>query len=276
VSPSGRGEAEPPVGGAPEPDAAPAGRRFAGRVAVVTGASRGIGFGIARRLVDEGARVCLTARSPEPLAQAAQALGGPGHAIWVPGKADDPEHRAAAVAATVEAFGRLDVLVNNTGINPVAGAVTGIDPAAVLKIFGVNVAAALAWTGQAQRAGLGSHPGAAVVNVASVAGLRPSPPIGIYGASKAALIHLTAQLAVELAPRVRVNAVAPAVVKTRFATMLYEGREAEVAAAYPLGRLGVPEDVAGAVAFLASDDAAWITGQTLVVDGGVLLGGGIA
>jgi 3-oxoacyl-[acyl-carrier protein] reductase len=98
----------------------------------------------------------------------------------------------------------------------------------------------------------------------------------VYGASKAALIHLTAQLALELAPRVRVNAVAPAVVKTRFATALYEGREEEVAAAYPLGRLGVPDDVAGAVAFLAGDDAAWITGQTLVVDGGVLLGGGIA
>ena len=123
---------------------------------------------------------------------------------------------------------------------------------------------------------LGERPGAAVVNVASVAGLRPSPPIGIYGASKAALIHATAELALELAPRIRVNAVAPAVVKTVFATMLYEGREAEVAARYPLGRLGVPDDVASVVAFLASDDAGWMTGQTLVVDGGLLLGGGIA
>jgi NAD(P)-dependent dehydrogenase (short-subunit alcohol dehydrogenase family) len=250
--------------------------RFAGRVALVTGASRGIGLGIARRLVDEGARVVLTARTPEPLEEAAASLGGPDLAIAVPGRADDPAHQEQAVATAVQAFGRLDVLVNNTGINPVAGPVTATDPAAVAKIFAVNVGAALAWTEQAQRAGLGDLPGAAVVNMASIAGLRPSPPIGVYAVSKAALVHATAQMALELAPRVRVNAVAPAVVKTRFATMLYEGREAEVAATYPLGRLGVPEDVAGAVAFLASEDAAWITGQTLVVDGGVLLGGGIA
>ncbi|MGZ4650909.1 MAG: SDR family oxidoreductase, partial [Kineosporiaceae bacterium] len=124
-------------------------------------------------------------------------------------------------------------------------------------------------------AGLGERPGAAVVNIASVAGLRPSPPIGVYGASKAALIHATGELALELAPRIRVNAVAPAVIKTAFATMLYEGREAEVAAGYPLGRLGVPGDVASAVAFLASDDAGWITGHTIVIDGGLLLVGGI-
>jgi 3-oxoacyl-[acyl-carrier protein] reductase len=255
---------------------APAGNRFEGRVAIVTGASRGIGLGIARRIVAEGGHVTITARGAEALELAVKELGGPDVALGVPGKADDPEHRARAVEATVETFGQVDVLVNNTGINPVAGPVTSIDTSAVLKIFAVNVAAALAWVEQARRAGLGERPGAAVVNVASVAGLRPSPPIGIYGASKAALIHATAELALELAPRIRVNAVAPAVVKTVFATMLYEGREAEVAAAYPLGRLGVPEDVASVVAFLASDDAAWMTGQTLVVDGGLLLTGSVA
>jgi len=223
--------------------------------------------------VAEGGRVCLTARKPEALAEAVTALGGPDHAIFVAGRADDAEHRAAAVAATVAAFGRVDVLVNNTGINPVAGPVASVDQGALLKTFGVNVGAALAWTQQACEAGLGSHPGAAVVNIASVAGLRPSPPIGIYGASKAALIHVTAELALELAPRIRVNAVAPAVVKTVFATALYEGREAEVSADYPLGRLGAPEDIASAVAFLASDEAAWITGQTLTIDGGLLLKG---
>ena len=103
--------------------------------------------------------------------------------------------------------------------------------------------------------------------------MRPAPGIAFYGVTKAALIHLTEELAVELAPRVRVNAVAPAVVKTRFATALYEGREEKVAATYPLGRLGVPEDVAGAVAFLCGPDAAWITGQTVVIDGGVTLTG---
>ena len=249
--------------------------RFAGRVAIVTGASRGIGLGIARRFVAEGGRVTITARGAEALAEAAGELGDE-VALAVAGKADDAAHREEAVARTVERFGRLDVLVNNTGINPVAGPVTSADLGAIQKTFAVNVTAAVAWVEQARRAGLGEHPGAAVVNVASVAGLRPSPPIGVYGASKAALIHLTGQLALELAPRIRVNAVAPAVVKTAFATLLYEGREEAVAAGYPLGRLGVPGDVATAVAFLASDDAAWVTGQTLVVDGGLLLAGGFA
>jgi NAD(P)-dependent dehydrogenase (short-subunit alcohol dehydrogenase family) len=117
--------------------------------------------------------------------------------------------------------------------------------------------------------------GGSVVNVASIAGLHPSPGIGMYGVSKAALIRLTTELAVELAPAIRVNAVAPAVVKTRFATALYEGREEQVSAGYPLRRLGVPSDVAGAVAFLLSDEASWITGQTLVIDGGVTLASGI-
>jgi 3-oxoacyl-[acyl-carrier protein] reductase len=252
----------------------PADPRFLDKVAVVTGASRGIGLAIARRLVTEGARVTITARGAEGLEKAVEELGGPAVAYAIPGKADDPAHRAEAVGRTMDAFGRIDVLVNNTGINPLAGPVTSADLGAVQKTFAVNVAAAVAWVEEARRAGLGEQPGAAVVNVASVAGLRPSPPIGVYGASKAALIHLTGELALELAPRIRVNAVAPAVVKTVFATMLYEGREEQVAARYPLGRLGEPGDVASAVAFLASDDASWITGQTLVLDGGLLLAGG--
>jgi NAD(P)-dependent dehydrogenase (short-subunit alcohol dehydrogenase family) len=157
----------------------------------------------------------------------------------------------------------------------VAGDVADADPKAMLKIFSVNVVAAAGWVRAARDAGLGARPGAAIVTMASIAGIRPAPPIGVYGASKAALIHLTAQLALELSPRVRVNAVAPAIVKTQFASLLYVGREEQVAAAYPLGRLGVPEDIAAAVAFLASDDASWITGQTLVVDGGVTLVGGL-
>ncbi|MBT0772228.1 SDR family oxidoreductase [Kineosporia sp. J2-2] len=253
----------------------PAGRRFAGRVAVVTGASRGIGLAIARRLISEGARVCVTARKPEPLAAAVEQLGGAGVAVGVAGRADDAEHRAHAVRVTLDAFGRLDVLVNNTGINPVYGPMTSADAGAAAKVFDVNVIAALSWTDEARKLGLGSQDGAAIVNVASIAGLRPSPGIGVYGASKAALIHVTSQLALELAPRIRVNAVAPAVVKTRFATALYEGREQEVTDGYPLGRLGDPDDVAAAVAFLASDDASWITGQTLTLDGGVGLAGGL-
>ncbi|MEV2277235.1 SDR family oxidoreductase [Nocardiopsis sp. NPDC049922] len=247
--------------------------RFGGRTAIVTGASRGIGLGIARRLVDEGARVCLTARGADALDEAVKALGGPDHAVAVPGRADDPEHQDAAVAAAMEAFGSVDLLVNNTGINPVFGRLIDLDPAAARKMVEVNVLSALAWVRAAHEAWMADH-GGAVVNVSSVAGTQPSPGIGFYGATKAMLSHITAELAVELAPDVRVNGVAPAVVKTRFASALYEGREEEVSAAYPLGRLGVPEDVAGAVAFLLSDDAAWITGRTLVLDGGVTLTGG--
>ncbi|MFD2416091.1 SDR family oxidoreductase [Amycolatopsis pigmentata] len=244
------------------------------RVAIVTGASRGIGLGIARELVQRGAKVCITARKPEPLAEAVNELGGPDVAVAVPGKADDPAHQAEAVAKTVETFGRLDMLVNNTGINPVYGPVVDTDPAAAAKILAVNVLAPLAWVRRAREAWMGEH-GGAVVNVASTAGLRATPGIGMYGVSKAALIRLTMELAAELGPGIRVNAVAPAVVKTKFATALYEGREEQVSAAYPLKRLGLPGDVAGAVAFLLSDDASWITGQTIVLDGGVTLGGGV-
>jgi NAD(P)-dependent dehydrogenase (short-subunit alcohol dehydrogenase family) len=245
-----------------------------GRVAIVTGASRGIGLAIAAELVRRGARVCVTARQAEPLAEAVTELGGGDLAIAVPGRSDDGDHQAAAIQRTLDAFGRVDMLVNNTGINPVYGPIADTDPAAAAKILAVNVLAPLAWTRRARDAWMGEH-GGSVVNVASVAGLRASPGIGLYGVSKAALIRLTMELAADLAPGIRVNAVAPAVVKTKFATALYEGREEQVSAAYPLGRLGVPQDIAGAVAFLLSDDAAWITGQTLVLDGGVTLGGGL-
>ena len=249
-------------------------RDLHGKTALITGASRGIGLSAAQRLVAEGARVCVTARKAEALAEAVDALGGPEHAIGVAGKADDPEHQAAAVARTIEAFGSLDILVNNAGINPAYGRMIDLDPAAFRKVFEVNVISALAWVREAHKAWLGEH-GGAVVNVASVAGLGPADMIGAYAASKAALIQLTAQLADELSPLIRVNAVAPAIVKTAFASALFEGREEKVAAGYPLGRLGVPEDIAGAVAFLASADAGWITGQTLVVDGGLLLKSGV-
>ncbi|WP_375485945.1 SDR family oxidoreductase [uncultured Jatrophihabitans sp.] len=245
------------------------GRRFAGQVAIVTGASRGIGLAVAQRLVDEGARVVVTARKPEGLAEAAEQLGS--EAVTVAGRADDPDHQDEAVRTAVERFGRLDVLVNNTGINPAYGSLLDLDEGAARKIMDVNVLAALAWTRRAIAAGLGREAAGAIVNMSSVAGLSPSPGIAYYGVSKGALINLTIQLAAELSPHVRVNAVAPAVVKTRFAAALYEADEAKAAAGYPLARLGVPEDIAAATAFLASSDAAWITGQTLVVDGGAAL-----
>lgn len=245
--------------------------RFEGQVALVTGASRGIGLAIAQRLVSEGGRVCITARKPEALEHAVAELGGGDKAIFVAGSGDDAEHQAEAVDATLSTFGRLDVLVNNTGINPTFGPLLEIDENVARKIFEVNVMSALAWIKLAHKAWLADN-GGAIVNVASVAGLGVSPGIAFYGVSKAALISLTRQLAVELSPTVRVNAVAPAVVKTRFAEALYAHDEAGAAAQYLLKRLGAPEDVAAAVAYLASSDAAWTTGQTLVLDGG-LIGG---
>jgi NAD(P)-dependent dehydrogenase (short-subunit alcohol dehydrogenase family) len=247
-----------------------------GAVAIVTGASRGIGLGIAGRLVAEGAKVVITARKPETLAEAVESLGGTDHALGIAGNAAEESHQDEVIAAAHEAFGGLNYLVNNTGINPVYGPMLDSDVTVARKVLDVNVVAAFSWIKKAVAAGLGddAHPGA-VVNLASVAGQGASGVIGWYGVSKAALIHLTTELGYQLGPDVRVNAVAPAVVKTRFAEALYEGREEEVIRAYPMKRLGTPEDIAGAVSFLLGPDAAWITGQTMTIDGGVTLGGSL-
>ncbi|MEU1997264.1 SDR family oxidoreductase [Nocardia gamkensis] len=248
--------------------------RFEGKTAIVTGASRGIGLGIAQRLVDEGGRVVITARKQEALDEAVEALGGPDRALAVAGRADDVEHQAETVARAIDTFGSADLLVNNTGINPAYGPMVDLPLEVARKIVEVNCLAALSWVQQTYRAWMKDF-GGAIVNVSSVAGVKPAPGIGFYGSSKAMLTHITQELAVELGPNLRVNAVAPAVVKTKFATALYDGREDEVAAAYPLKRLGVPEDIGSVVAFLLSDDASWLTGQLLVVDGGVTLTGGV-
>src|SRR5690349_20527165 len=246
---------------------------MADQVAIVTGASRGIGFAIAQRFVADGYKVCITGRDAAALDSAVKDLDGPEVAIKVAGKGDDPDHRAAVVDTVLGQFGPITTLVNNIGINPVYGPLAELVLGAARKIFEVNVLGTLGWVQEALRGGLAE--GGSIVNISSVSGVRPAPGIAFYGVTKAALIHLTEELAVELAPKVRVNAVAPAVVKTRFATALYEGREEQVAATYPLARLGVPEDVAGTVAFLCGPDAAWITGQTVVIDGGVTLTGAV-
>ena len=220
------------------------------------------------------AQIFVTRASRQALAEAVEQLGGPEHALGVAGNAADEAHQDEVLAAARETFGGLHLLVNNTGINPVYGPMLDTTLDIARKVLDVNVVAAFSWIRKAVAAGLGDedHPGA-VVNLASVAGQGASGVIGWYGVSKAALIHLTTELGFELGPDVRVNAVAPAVVKTKFAEALYEGREEKVIRAYPMKRLGAPEDIAAAVSFLLSTDAAWITGQTLTIDGGVTLGG---
>ncbi|MET9395584.1 SDR family oxidoreductase [Streptomyces sp. NPDC006624] len=245
---------------------------LSGKVALVTGASRGIGYGVAEALVARGDRVVITGRNEDALKEAVEQLGAD-RAVYVAGKAHDEAHQAVAVERAMEVFGRVDFLINNAGTNPVFGPIADLDLNVARKVFETNVVSALGFAQRAWHAWQKDN-GGAIVNIASVAGLSPSPFIGAYGVSKAAMINLTVQLAHEFAPKVRVNAIAPAVVKTKFAQALYEGREEEAAAAYPLGRLGVPSDIGGAAAFLTSEQSDWVTGQTLVVDGGIFLNAG--
>ncbi|MEU9330378.1 SDR family oxidoreductase [Streptomyces canus] len=246
---------------------------LSGKVALITGASRGIGYGIAEALVARGDRVVITGRTEDSLKEAVEQLGAE-RAVYVAGKAHDEAHQTAAVERAMEAFGRVDYLVNNAGTNPVFGPIADLDLNVARKVFETNVISALGFAQKTWYAWQKDN-GGAIVNIASVAGLAPSPFIAAYGVSKAALINLTQQLAHEFAPGVRVNAIAPAVVKTKFASALYEGREAEAAASYPLARLGVPSDIGGAAAFLTSAQSDWVTGQTLVVDGGIFLNAGV-
>lgn len=242
--------------------------RVEDRVALVTGASRGIGEAIAAELLDSGARgVVVTGRRPETLAEVTERLGGD-RVHTVAGNAAEPDHAAEAVQAAIDTFGACDVLVNNAGTNPSGGAIMDVELAAIDKTWEVNLRAPLVFAREAWHRWMADH-GGAIVNIGSVGGLAPSPFIGAYNVSKAALHHLTRQLAHELAPGVRVNAVAAAIVKTRLSRALWEADESAVAAAHPLQRLGTPEDVARAVTWLASDQASWLTGVVMPVDGGV-------
>jgi NAD(P)-dependent dehydrogenase (short-subunit alcohol dehydrogenase family) len=236
-----------------------------GKTALVTGASRGIGFATARELAAAGANVVLTSRDQRAADRAAMEIGT--QAIGFAADAADHEAAVGCVTCAVERFGSLDILVNNAGTNTAFGPLLAQDRARFATTLDVNVWAPILWTGLAWSAWMSSH-GGAVINTASLGGLLVGADLGVYNASKAALIHITRQLALELAPMVRVNAVAPGIVRTKLAEALWRDREAVIAGNTPLGRIGEPRDIATVVAFLASDSAGWMTGQTLVIDGG--------
>src|SRR5689334_2296946 len=240
------------------------------RTAIVTGASRGIGRATAERFAAEGCNVVLTSRRQEALDEVAGSLLSTYPKIEVlthAAHAAEPDQAAACVDAAMARFGRIDVLVNNAGTNPYFGPMVDLDPARAEKTVRLNQYGVVLWTQLVWRASMSEH-GGSIVNVASVGGLLTEPGIGYYNATKAAVIHLTRQFAQELAPKVRVNAVAPGVVRTQLARALWENYEQQLSEALPLGRIGEPADVAEAIGFLAGPRSSWITGQTLVIDGG--------
>ena len=247
--------------------------RLDGKAALITGGTRGIGRSIAEAYVAAGAAVCVMARKADELAETSEALAGQGGTVTTfAGSAGDPDAIEACVAQCVSELGGVDVLVNNAGTNPTFEPLVDVQYRAVRKVLEVNLEGPLLLTQASWRAWMQDH-GGVVINVASVGGIRPSIGLGMYNTSKAGLIHMTRQLAMELGPTVRVNCLAPGLVKTFFARALYEHGEDAIAARMPMKRLGVPDDLAGAALFLASDASAWLTGEILVVDGGMSVAG---
>jgi NAD(P)-dependent dehydrogenase (short-subunit alcohol dehydrogenase family) len=251
----------------------PAGSRFdlSGRVALVTGASRGIGSAIATALVEQGAHVVLSSRKQADLDQEAARINAeyPDRATAIAAHTGRPEELERLVKSVMERFGHIDILVNNAATNPYFGPVIGAELLAWDKTFEVNLRGVFILTKLVYEASMETH-GGSIVNVASIGGLRPGFGLGVYNITKAGVIMLTRQLARELGGKVRVNAVAPGLIKTRFAEALW-GNEAileRVLASNPMGRIGMPDEVAGVVAFLASDAASYVNGEVIVIDGG--------
>lgn len=236
-----------------------------GKTAVVTGASLGIGFAIAQRLVESGARVVLTSRDAESAERAAAEIGDSARGVGAHAADEDEARRCLEYA--IDEFGSVDILVNNAGTNPALGRVTEQSRAKVFKTLEVNTWAPVMWTGLAADQWMAEH-GGTVIHTASASAFLLTENVGVYGASKGALVHLTKYMARELAPRIRVNAIAPGVVRTRMSQARWRDGEDETVARIPLGRLGEPSDIAAAALFLASDASSWMTGTTLTIDGG--------
>jgi NAD(P)-dependent dehydrogenase (short-subunit alcohol dehydrogenase family) len=243
-----------------------------GKVAIVTGASRGIGEAIARTFVAQGASVVIAARKMDALEGVAASLGARALAVTAhTGKEGDC---AALVAKAIDKFGKVDVLVNNAATNPYFGPLLGADMAAWDKTFEVNLKGYYFMAREVARHVVAREGKGSIVNITSVNGLEAAPLQGIYAMTKAAVISMTKTLAVELASsNIRVNAIAPGLVKTRFANAIVSNDELmeQVIKKTPLGRYATPDEIAGAALYLASDAASYTTGHTLVVDGGMTI-----
>lgn len=243
-----------------------------GKVAIITGASRGIGRAIALRLAGAGARVVVSSRrleGVEAVAGEIRAAGGTALAVQAHvGQADEVQ---ALVGRTLETYGRVDITVNNAATNPHFGPVLSADEGQWDKILDTN-AKGVFRVCKAVVPAMSAQGGGKIINLVSIAGLRPSPGMGLYSVSKAAVVALTQVLAVELGPaQIQVNAIAPGVIKTRLSQLLWQTPQiAEpILARLPLGRFGEPEDVAGLALFLASPASDYVSGAVFVVDGGL-------
>ena len=249
--------------------------RLEGKVALGTGAGTGIGKGIATMFAAEGAKVVIAARKIESLTAVAESIGPQAFAVAAhTGKQDDCTR---LVAAAVEKFGKVDILVNNAAANPYFGPMVDIDEGAWDKTFEVNTKGYFWMTREVvkhlrSREAAGQVVGGSIIHVASVAGLIASPLQGVYAMTKAAIISMTKTLAYELAAnKIRVNAIAPGFIDTKFAAAVLKNDTLleEVLRMTPLKRYGQPDEIAGCALYLASDAASYTTGQTIAVDGGV-------
>lgn len=242
---------------------------LSGKVALVTGASKGIGLAIAKTLAESGAAVMLSSRKEDQLRAASATISGTTEIFAA--NAGDFEAARRCIDATVDRFGAIDILVNNAATNPYFGKTLGVDEARFDKTFDVNVKAPLFWSQMVHEKWMKDHPGV-ILNIASVGGMRAEVGLGVYNLTKAALIHMTRQLASELGPT-RVVGIAPGLVKTDFAAVLVDNFGDTLAARLPTKRLGEPQDIANLAAFLVSEAASWITGETYVIDGGAGVAG---
>lgn len=249
-----------------------------GKVAIITGASKGIGEAIARGLAHAGAKVTISSRKQEGITRVAHDIqSSGGEAIAQQAHMGDSDQVAALVAKTLETWGRVDIAVNNAGTNPHFGPLLTADEGQLEKILDVNLKGYFRLCKEVvphmQEQGAGK-----IINITSVAGIRPGPGMGAYSISKAGVIMLTKVLASELGQsNIQVNAIAPGLIKTKFSQVLWQNEDLlhHQESVTPLGRIGLPEDVVGAAIFLASSASDWVTGTVLLVDGGSMVAAGL-